>query len=55
MLEAFMPVAVYSVISSILFDLDSGLASGMFVLNTLFFLFLVLPFIMLASGTFFAF
>ncbi len=55
MLEAFMPAAIYSVISSILFDLDSGLASGMFVLNTLFFLFLVLPFIMLAGRTVFGF
>ena len=50
-----MPVAIYSVISSILFDLDSGLASGMFVLNTLFFLFLVLPFIMLGGKIIFAF
>jgi hypothetical protein len=55
MLEAFMPVAIYSVISSILFDLDSGLASGMFVLNTLFFLFLVLPFIVLGGKIIFAF
>ncbi len=55
MLEAFMPVAIYSVISSILFDLDSSLASGMFVLNTLFFLFLVLPFIMLGGKIIFAF
>jgi len=55
MLESLMPAAIYSVVSSILFDLDSGLASGMFVLNTLFFLVLVLPFIMLGGGVIFAF
>jgi predicted permease len=44
-----MPVAVYSVVSSILFDLDSDLASAMFVINTLVFLFLILPLVIYAG------
>jgi len=43
MLESFMPAAVYSVVASILFDLDSRLASSVFVINTIVFLVLVLP------------
>jgi predicted permease len=43
LLESFMPAAVYSVVTSVLYDLDAELASSLFVCNTLIFLFLVLP------------
>lgn len=43
MLESFMPAAVYSVIVSILFKLDTRLASGLFIINSLLFIFFVLP------------
>ncbi len=42
-IESCMPAAVYSVITSILFDLDARLASGLFVLNTAVFIVLILP------------
>ena len=42
-LQSFMPAAIYSVITSILFDLDSKLASSLFFINTIIFLVLVLP------------
>jgi malate permease and related proteins len=43
LIQSFMPAAIYSVMASILFDLDSRLASGLFVVNTVFFLLVVLP------------
>lgn len=43
LLQAFMPAAIYSVVASVLFDLDGPLASNMFVWNTLLFLAGVLP------------
>lgn len=43
LLQAFMPAAIYSVVASVLFDLDAPLASNMFVWNTLVFLAGVLP------------
>ena len=43
LLQAFMPAAIYSVVASVLFDLDGALASNMFVWNTLLFLAGVLP------------
>ena len=42
-IQSFMPAAIYSVISSILFDLDAKLTSGLFVVNSLLFLGIVLP------------
>ncbi len=42
-IESCMPAAVYSVITAILFDLDSRLASGIFVVNTIIFILFVLP------------
>jgi len=42
-IEAFMPAATYSVVTSVIFNLDARLASGLFVLNTAAFLVLVLP------------
>lgn len=46
LLQSFSPAAIYSVISSILFDLDSRMTSGIFVMNSLLFLFVVMPFLM---------
>ncbi len=43
LIQSFMPVAIYAVISSILFDLNSKLASGLFVTNTVIFILIVLP------------
>lgn len=51
LLEAFMPAAIYSVVASVLFDLDAPMASAMFVMNTLVFLFAVLPFLWYARLT----
>ena len=48
--QSFMPAAVYSVISSILFDLDAKLTSGLFVVNSLLFLGIVLPVLMVLRG-----
>ena len=44
-IEAFMPVAVFSVITSALFDHNTRYASSLFVVNTLVFIVIVLPFI----------
>lgn len=46
LVESFMPAATYSVVTATLFDLDSELASVLFVGNTVLFLFLVLPLIL---------
>ena len=43
LLQSFAPVAIYSVISSILFELDSRMTSGIFVMNSLIFLFVIMP------------
>lgn len=43
LIEAFMPAAVYSVMTAVLFDLDAKRASSMFVFNTVVFLLGVLP------------
>lgn len=48
LIQSFMPAAIYSVITSVLFDLDTGLASGIFVTNTLFFILIVVPALVLA-------
>ncbi len=42
-LQGFMPVAIYSVVASVLFSLDARRASSLLVLNTLVFLTTVLP------------
>ncbi len=42
-LESIMPAAIYSVITAILFDLNARQASGLFVVNSLLFIFLVFP------------
>ncbi|MBN2039687.1 MAG: AEC family transporter [Spirochaetes bacterium] len=50
LVESLMPAAVYSVITSILFDLDSKLASSLFVVNTILFLLFILPAIFIFKG-----
>jgi hypothetical protein len=42
-IESFMPVAIYSVVTSVVFDLDSNFSSSLFVVNTALFLCAVLP------------
>ena len=42
-IEAFMPAATYSVVTSVIFKLDARLASGLFIVNTAAFMLLVLP------------
>ena len=48
-IQSFMPAAIYSVVTSILFDLDSRLASSLFVVNSLLFILFVFP-ILVALG-----
>lgn len=43
LIQSFMPAAVYSVMTSILFDLDTELSSSIFIINTVIFIVLVLP------------
>ncbi len=43
LIQSFMPAAVYSVMTSILFDLDTELSSSIFIINTIMFIILVLP------------
>jgi hypothetical protein len=43
MIQAFMPAAIFSVVTSVLFNLDTKMASSLFVLNTLIFLLIILP------------
>lgn len=49
-LESFMPAAIYSVVASVLFQLDTKLTSNLFVVNTLAFIFLVLPLLFVFKG-----
>ncbi|MFH0813359.1 MAG: AEC family transporter [Pseudomonadota bacterium] len=50
MIQAFMPTAVYSVVTALLFGLEVPLASGLFVGNTLLFLTIVVPGMLLLRG-----
>jgi hypothetical protein len=43
LVQAFMPAAIYSVVASVMFDLDSGFSSNLFVWSTIIFLMCVLP------------
>ena len=47
LIQSFMPAAIYSVVTSILFDLDIEMASGIFVVNTIVFIIAVLPLLFL--------
>jgi malate permease and related proteins len=49
-IQSFMPAAIYSVVASVLFDLDTELSSNLFVINTLVFLVLVLPLLFIFKG-----
>jgi len=50
MIQSFMPAAIYSVVASVLFNLDSRLSSNLFVSNTLIFIVVVLPLLYLFRG-----
>ncbi|MBN2298898.1 MAG: hypothetical protein JXM72_09900, partial [Deltaproteobacteria bacterium] len=54
LIQSFMPAAIYSVVASVLFDLDTRLASNLFVLNSIAFLILVLPLLFIFRGYIFA-
>lgn len=49
-IQSFMPAAIYSVVTAVLFDLDARLASSMFVVNTLIFILIVFPVMFLLRG-----
>ncbi len=49
-LQSFMPAAIYSVITAILFDLNAKYASGLFVVNSLLFIFIVFPLLFFARN-----
>jgi hypothetical protein len=53
MIQAFMPAAVFSVVTSVLFNLDTKMASSLFVLNTVIFLLIILPAMFICRGIFF--
>ncbi len=42
-IQSFMPAAVYSVVTSVLFHLDTRLTSSLFVVNSLIFIFIGMP------------
>jgi predicted permease len=42
-IQSFMPAAIYSVVTSVLFDLDSRRASSLFLVNSLLFIIIVVP------------
>lgn len=54
LIQSFMPAAIYSVVASVLFDLDTRLTSNLFVLNSIIFLILVLPLLFIFRGYIFA-
>jgi predicted permease len=53
MIQAFMPAAIFSVVTSVLFNLDAKMASSLFVLNTLIFLITILPTMFICRDVFF--
>lgn len=48
-IQSCMPAAIYSVLTSILHDLDIELATSLFVLNTILFIILVLPVLLILN------
>jgi predicted permease len=50
LIQSFMPAAIYSVVASVLFGLDTRLSSNLFVLNSIFFLVMVLPLLFIFRG-----
>jgi predicted permease len=53
-IQSFMPVAIYSVVASVLFDLDPGFSSNLFVWNTIIFLTCILPVLFVFRNTIFS-
>jgi len=49
-IESFMPVAILSVVVAIIFELDTRMASSLFVWNTILFLFFVFPLMYFCLG-----
>ncbi|MBN2159586.1 MAG: hypothetical protein JW807_09335 [Spirochaetes bacterium] len=49
-IQSFMPAAIYSVVTALLFDLDARLASSLFVVNTAIFIAVVFPLMFLLRG-----
>lgn len=47
LIQSLMPAAVYSVISTLLYDLDSRQNSSLFAMNTIIFLIIILPIMMI--------
>jgi hypothetical protein len=43
MIQSFMPVAILSVVVSIIFELDTRMSSNLFVWNTILFLLIIFP------------
>ncbi len=52
-LQAFMPTAIYAMVTAVLFDLETELASGLFICTTVVFLTAVLPVMFLLNKTLF--
>lgn len=46
-IQSLMPTGVFSVVTSTLYDLDKNLSSGLFMLNTIFFMAIILPILIL--------
>lgn len=53
LLQSFMPVAIYAVVTAVLFDLDAPCASQLMVCNTLIFLIFILPVLFIFKGMLF--
>lgn len=43
MIQSFMPTAIYTVVTSVIFNLNSRMASGVFIVNSIAFLLIILP------------
>ena len=52
-IQAFMPAAIFSVVTSVLFNLDAKMASSLFVFNTMIFLIVILPIMFIYKNIFF--
>jgi predicted permease len=53
LIQSFMPAAIYSVVASVLFDLDPVFSSNLFVWNTIIFLTCILPILFVFRNTIF--
>jgi predicted permease len=50
LIQSFMPTAIYSVVAPVLFNLDTRLATNLFVINTVVFIVFVLPVLFIFHG-----